>query len=200
VELDDAIFAVIDVFAHMKVHHVTLTLFALIFPVLVLNDIFLPCWQCYDFEAAAVHEIGHVLGFDHPNQFPAYNFVTDRKSYNCSAPWKGVSLERSYDAESVMQAFLPRNPKTCLTADDLDGLNFLYPVCSDNIQEEPSCVKVWIPRARTNASPLRRALLLRARVRAPRRARGGGARAPYPRACRQPRTLSVSAIDRSSAH
>lgn len=155
VELDDALFAVCDVFANqMPVHYVGLMLFCLIFPVLVLNDIFLPCWQCYDFEAAAVHEIGHILGFDHPDQFPQYNFVTDRTAYNCSAPWTGVSRDSAVDANSVMQAFLARNPKTCLTRDDLDGLNFLYPVCSDTMQQEPSCEKA---RARARESVARAA-------------------------------------------
>ena len=30
-------------------------------PPLFYVKIFLPCWDCYDFEAAAAHEIGHAL-------------------------------------------------------------------------------------------------------------------------------------------
>jgi len=153
IEVDDALFAVLDVFANqLNLIHLMIALFFLIFPALVLNDIFLPCWNCYDFEAAAVHEIGHILGFDHPDQYPEYNFVSDRSRYNCSEPTRGVSKDDAYDANSVMQAFLPRNPKTCLTPDDLDGLNFLYPVCSDVINESPVCVKVRARQGRAQAA------------------------------------------------
>jgi hypothetical protein len=40
----------------------------LVVPISLEHNIFSPCWQCYDFEAAAVHEIGHILGFNHPDQ------------------------------------------------------------------------------------------------------------------------------------
>ena len=39
----------------------------LIVPLTVQFLIFEPCFDCYDFEGAAVHEIGHVLGLGHPN-------------------------------------------------------------------------------------------------------------------------------------
>ena len=34
----------------------------LVVPVSLVRNILQPCWQCFDFEAAAVHEIGHILG------------------------------------------------------------------------------------------------------------------------------------------
>eukprot|EP00316_Scyphosphaera_apsteinii_P023363 CAMPEP_0119309582 /NCGR_PEP_ID=MMETSP1333-20130426/15845_1 /TAXON_ID=418940 /ORGANISM="Scyphosphaera apsteinii, Strain RCC1455" /LENGTH=578 /DNA_ID=CAMNT_0007313575 /DNA_START=76 /DNA_END=1812 /DNA_ORIENTATION=- len=43
----------------------------IIIPPLLNNQIIMPCWDCYDFEAAALHEIGHFLGLGHPNNIPA---------------------------------------------------------------------------------------------------------------------------------
>ena len=34
-------------------------LFLLIFPPIFYTQIFLPCWDCFDFEAAIAHEAGH---------------------------------------------------------------------------------------------------------------------------------------------
>jgi len=52
-----------------------------------------------------------------------------------------VSTTSAYDTDSVLVATLLHQPKTCLTHDDLDGLNFLYPAC-DNRLETPVCVSI----------------------------------------------------------
>ena len=41
-----------------------------IVPLLVLYSIMLPCWECADFEAAILHEIGHFVGLGHPDNIP----------------------------------------------------------------------------------------------------------------------------------
>jgi len=57
----------------------------------------------------------------------------------CLNPWKGVACGAWDDGElgeetgtraSIMEAFTAHNPKVCLTADDLEAINTLYPVCT----------------------------------------------------------------------
>lgn len=39
-------------------------------PPLLQSQIFAPCFNCHDFEATALHEIGHFLGLGHPDNIP----------------------------------------------------------------------------------------------------------------------------------
>jgi len=53
-------------------------LFLILSPPIFWTKIFVPCVECYDFEGTAAHEIGHVLGFTHPDVYPQYNRVAER--------------------------------------------------------------------------------------------------------------------------
>ena len=76
-------------------------------PPILLSKIILPCWDCYDFEAATLHEIGHFLGLGHPDNIP--------DNMRADLPW--VSAQGR--PESLYQADLAQgrrtNASTCRT-------------------------------------------------------------------------------------
>ena len=138
-----------------------LLIFFLIFPPIFYERIFLPCWECYDFEAAVAHEIGHVLGFGHPDTTPAENLVatctmtnaTCRDSFSCAE-------KQMYEASmgSIMHSLTQRVARTCLSNDDLDGLHMLYPLCDGSHPTAVSCVKGrilsgWLRLALVSGAP-----------------------------------------------
>ena len=49
-------------------------------PPLTFHQIMLPCWDCADFEAAMLHEIGHFAGINHPDNIP-YNLASTAATY-----------------------------------------------------------------------------------------------------------------------
>ena len=104
----------------------------------------MPCWECYDFEAAVAHEVGHVLGFGHPDAAPEDNLVsacgitnaTCRQPFDCAA-------QAAYDPaeQSIMHSLTQHAPRTCLSLEDMRGLYFLYPLCDTLQPALVSCVK-----------------------------------------------------------
>lgn len=92
--------------------------------------------NCNHFESLLLHEIGHTLGLDHPNEFPARNFDTDDDPTNpividCDDPARGLRPARDIDPAAVMNSSLGQAEPVHvgLTNDDIGGRDFLYPVC-----------------------------------------------------------------------
>lgn len=69
-------------------------------PPILLSKIILPCWDCFDFEAATLHEIGHFLGLGHPDNIP--------DNMRADLPW--VSAQGA--PESLYQADLAQGRRT----------------------------------------------------------------------------------------
>lgn len=99
-------------------------------PVLMFGSI-LPCMTCHDFTAVVIHEVGHIMGFEH----------SDDPAQMCGCGGAASACESTHDTTSVMHSIAQRRNTLCLSRDDVDGVRSIYGgVCDDPIwcYESPS--------------------------------------------------------------
>lgn len=118
-------------------------IFVLIFVPFFYQFIFIPCVECYDFEATIAHEVGHLLGFQHPDVFTGMGLRAQQpmSADVCDAPFDHVELADAVQELSIMHSLVQHEPRTCLNTDDVEGLLFLYPRCERAMP--PQCIKTW---------------------------------------------------------
>lgn len=136
--------------AVMPMGMLSFALFWVIFLPVFYYRIFIPCYDCYDFEATVAHEVGHVLGFHHPDAEWELNVHSNATmgAATCLNPMDSVYLNPTQTPpDSIMFSMTKHRAQTCLTQDDLQGLNFLYPTCEggvqppDDLDSDPLCIK-----------------------------------------------------------
>ncbi len=144
--------------AEMSVGGLLFSLFWLIFMPIFYWRVFLPCWDCYDFQATIAHEFGHVLGYDHPDTLPYLNLramsgdddePVPMNNATCHDALMHVELEPLPEgADTIMISVTKHRDRSCLTRDDVEGLNFLYPQCAgaltDPVCEESKRQSGWL--------------------------------------------------------
>ena len=102
-------------------------------------------------QATIAHEVGHVLGFHHPDaEFEINLQATQGQLMGNATCWRAldhVELAPDKDlGDSIMYSMTTSRDRTCLTSDDLEGLNYLYPTCDGTLHPredtgEPLCIK-----------------------------------------------------------
>jgi hypothetical protein len=133
---------------HMPLFTTLICIFVMVFMPVFYFTVFLPCYECHDFEATIAHEAGHVLGFHHPDSQTGQNLVLKRPlnevSYCADPLYRDVVLrEHPVDEDTIMMSQTDHRPRTCLTQDDYNGLHALYPSCEPLANQQPVCVDTF---------------------------------------------------------
>jgi hypothetical protein len=94
--LKERIYAMLRSISHWNPLVLTFFISCLMIPPLVATKIFTPCFDCFDFEAAALHEMGHFMGLGHLDNIPQNWVYGQNAAYGFAGPTPG---NNSYQAD-----------------------------------------------------------------------------------------------------
>ena len=134
-------------------------LFLLIAPIIFYAMIFDPCFSCYDFQAAATHEIGHVLGLAHPDQAEnGQNIMVQRSvGQNLALQMTARAVSNAYAQGSETTAEAAAAVATATGLDDVENAT-IAAAALDDCGGMDAClasarVDCWNPWIRTSVRP-----------------------------------------------
>jgi len=99
--------------SHVNPLFLTLFIWLLFIPPFFQQSILKPCFECYDFEAAALHEIGHFLGLGHPNNIPENWAFNPPNNLAWAGPRPG-NVSYQADIAAAVQRNSRPNSSVCL--------------------------------------------------------------------------------------
>lgn len=101
--------------SHINPFFLTLFILLLFLPPLLERQIFSPCFDCYDYESAALHEIGHFLGLGHPNNIPLnWAYPANQGNLAFAGPKQGQNSYQSLISSAIISGNRPDPAKICM--------------------------------------------------------------------------------------
>ncbi len=113
--------------------HINIDQFNVIADSLLVAGILLAEDMGLHLQQLVMHELGHLVGLEHPNEFPEANLDNDGDPTtvipaNLGPPWPGMAVSTPVGTAIMNSGLILRTNRAFWTADDLSGLNVLYPV------------------------------------------------------------------------
>jgi hypothetical protein len=114
----ERLFAALRIISHWNPLILATFIALLIVPPLMVTKVFNPCFECFDFEAAALHELGHFLGLGHPDNIPQNYYGPVDAGGSGAIPQAGpIAGKNSYQvqmSEAMAAGVRPNSSVVCV--------------------------------------------------------------------------------------